>query len=152
MLPHSHQRNMSKNLFWEKLENLNFETVKNELFCKGWSVQDVELGLYSYKLFLYIKYIHPAIILAPPPIVDLTWHTHIMVDLSQYIKYCECLFGYLLNHCSTVSFKEDYQQTLDKAFRKTKGFFKEFGIDFLDQEYTSDDIACVDLPFKTTLQ
>ncbi|MEM1393630.1 MAG: hypothetical protein AAGG00_10120 [Cyanobacteria bacterium P01_H01_bin.150] len=152
MLSHWHQSNMSKNLFWEKLESLNFETVKNELLYKGWSAQDVKLGLHYYKLFLYIKYIHPAIILVPPPIVDLTWHTHIMVDLSQYIQDCECLFGYLLNHCSTVGFYQDYQKTLETAFWKTKVFFKEFGVDFLEQEYTSDDIACVDLPFRTTLR
>ena len=139
---------MSKNIFWEKLESLNFQAVENELFSKGWSSKDIKLSIHYYKLFLYIKSIHPETILIPPPIIDVVWHTHILVNISQYTKDCEYLFGYLLNHCSTVGFNEEHQPTLEKAFRKTKGFFKEFGIDFLEQEYTYDDIACVDLPLK----
>lgn len=142
---------MSKNLFWEKLERLNFEAIKNELSSKGWLAQDIELGISYYKLFLYIKSIHPATRLVPPPIVDCTWHTHIMVDLCQYVKDCEYLFGYLLNHCSTVCCGDYYQENLETAFRQTKAFFKEFGVDLLEEEYKYSDIACVDLPLKATL-
>lgn len=139
---------MSTILFWEKLEHLDFEAIKNELFFKGLSAQDIQVSLNYYKLFLYIKSIHPATMLLPPPIVDFTWHTHIMVDLCQYVKDCEYLFGYLLNHCSTASCGEQHQETLETAFSNTKVLFKEFGVDFLEQEYTSSNIACVDLPLK----
>ena len=139
---------MSPNLFWEKLEQLDFEAVKNELLFTVFSIQEIEKSIRYYKLFLYIKFIHPRIILVPPPIVDCTWHTHIMVDLCQYVKDSEYLFGYLLNHCSTLSCTEQHQETLETAFSKTKAYFKELGVDFLEQEYTYSDIACVDLPLK----
>ncbi|MGD1914143.1 MAG: hypothetical protein ACFB2X_25880 [Rivularia sp. (in: cyanobacteria)] len=116
---------MSKSLFWKKLEQLDFEAVKNELLFTGFSIQEIEKSIDYYKLFLYIKFINPGIRLVPPPIVDCTWHTHIMVDLCQYVKDSEYLFGYLLNHCSALNCTEDNQETLETAFRKTKAYFKE---------------------------
>ena len=142
---------MSKNLFWEKLEQLDFQAVKNQLLSKGHSMQEIQKSISYYKLFLYIKFIHPATRLVPPPVVDYIWHMHIMVDLSQYVKDCEYLFGHLLNHSSIVNSGAHHQETLETAFRKTKAYFKEFGVDFLEQEYTFSDIACVDLPLKAAL-
>ena len=40
---------MSKSLFWKKLEQLDFEAVKNELLFTGFSIQEIEKSIDYYK-------------------------------------------------------------------------------------------------------
>ncbi len=135
--------------FFNRVNNLDLQAVANKLMrSKGWTLEQTQLAINRYKLFLYIKYVHPATGLVPTKEIDDVWHTHIHVNLLKYNRDCEYIFGYILNH---VDSGEDEQtlQIYGKAFNITKALFENtFGAGVL--EHTSfQTAACADIPIDT---
>jgi hypothetical protein len=136
--------------FWDKLNNLNLETVADKLmFSQGWTPEKTQVAINRYKLFLYLKSVYPATALVPTSEIDAVWHAHFLVNLQQYINDTNYLFGYTLNHISTVNETEEVRQIHGQASNKTTALFEQvFGAGVL--EYTSlQTAACADLPIGT---
>ncbi len=137
--------------FFDRVNNLDFQAVTYKLISsQGWTVEKTQTAINRYKLFLYLKSVYPAAIMVPTQEIDAVWHTHIEVNLIQYIRDCDYIFGYILNHCSAISSEQNQEisQVYARAFTTTKALFAEFfGIDALDS--TSTHAACADIPMDT---
>ena len=138
--------------FFDRVNNLDLEPVANKLmFSKEWTKEKTQMAIKRYKLYLYLKSVYPAAILVPTQEIDAVWHTHIEVDLLKYIRDCDYIFGYTLNHCSAIDGEQNQEthQVYARAFTVTKALFEEFfGVGVL--ENTSVNLAaCADLPIDT---
>ncbi len=137
--------------FFEKLNKLNFQGVEKQLISSNkWTAEKTQVAISRYKLFLYLKSLYPAVGLVPTPEIDAVWHAHIEVNLLQYIHDSNYLFGYTLNHLSTVGQTEEILQLHQQAFTTTKALFeKVFGRGVLEPK-SVHIAACADIPFDTT--
>lgn len=138
--------------FFDRVNNLDLQAVEKQLiFSKGWTDKQTQLAISHYKLFLYLKLLYPAAILVPTQEIDAVWHAHIEVNLLNYIQDCDYLFGYTLNHCSTISEEqnEETHQMYQRAFSTTKALFEEFfGVNILEN-ISSDVARCADIPINS---
>ena len=141
--------------FLHKLNNLNLQSVANKLMSSeyghGWTIQQTNIAIKRYKMFLCLQFLFPDIELVPTKEIDEVWHAHILVDTSVYIQDCKNLFGYILHHRFSVSEQascEDPNQ--ESAFDLTKILFEEFfGVGVLGNT-ESFAAPCVDLPIRRT--
>ncbi len=146
--------------FLDKLNSLNLQSVANKLISSeyghAWTIQQTNIAINRYKMFLYLQFIFPDMELVPTKEIDEVWHAHILVDTSVYIKDCQNLFGYILHHRFTVQEITVQEQVScqdanqKSAFDTTKILFEQlFGLGVLGN--TEIAVApCVDLPIRRT--
>lgn len=138
--------------FWDKLNNLNLQTVAYKLMSsEGWTLEQTQVAIGRYKMFLCLKSFYPAAILVPTQEIDKVWHAHFEVNLLKYIYDCDYLFGYLLNHCSAIDGETPDESNLvyQKAFSTTTALFEEFfGLNILENTLPLR-AACADIPIGT---
>jgi hypothetical protein len=129
--------------FLYKLDNLDLQRVARKQMSKsngsGWTLQQTEVAIARYKMFLYLHFLFPTTQLVPTKEVDEVWHAHIL-DTRRYDDDCKNLFGYFLHHSSD----EMQTQNQDTAFALTQELFEKFfGVVILEEIQAA---ACVSLP------
>ncbi len=135
---------MSITTFLYKLNNLDLQRVAHKLMSScdrgGWTLQQTEVAIARYKMFLHLQFLLPTTQLVPTKEIDEVWHAHILADTRRYSHDCENLFGYFLHHSSD----EMQPQNQDTAFALTQELFEKFfGVVILQEIQAA---ACVSLP------
>ena len=140
--------------FFDRVNNLDLQAVEKQLISSNkWTVEQTQVAINRYKLFLYLQSLYPSTMLVPTQEIDAVWHAHIEVNLLNYVRDSLYLFGYILNHCSTIGCEqnEETHQIHKQAFSKTTALFAEFfGIDIL-QNTSIHPACCADIPFHNHL-
>jgi hypothetical protein len=143
---------MSNVTFLDSLNNLDLQAVARKLGNSGvsmWTVQEIELAIARYKMFLHLKFLFPDMELVPTQEIDEVWHAHILTNTYQYMVDCQNLYGYILHHRSDVSITDEaQQQSPEMAFATTQALFEEiFGTGVL-KNHNYESAACMTLPLE----
>jgi len=120
----------------EHINTIDFSLIieklcsKDILLCRTWSPVEIEIGLQYYRNFLFLnkKYLSEFPVLPPMLEVDEIWHHHIL-DTRQYVKDCDCIFGYYFHHYPYFGTRSNTDKAnLDLAFEMTQTLHEiEFG-------------------------
>jgi Glycine-rich domain-containing protein-like len=147
---------MENTTFLQKLKHINLEAVINKLMSSksghGWSAEKTQVAVNRYRMFLYVSHLYPYLQLVPTEEIDEVWHTHILIDTSNYIQDCQYLFGYILHHRSSFTLMGAVeQQNQNTAFAMTQKLFEQiFGGGTLFDNIQS--ASCMVLPMDSGLE
>ncbi len=147
---------MENTTFLQKLKYINLEAVANKLMSSksghGWSYEKTQVAVNRYRMFLYLSYLYPYVQLVPTEEIDTVWHTHILIDTSNYTQDCQYLFGYFLHHRSSSTLIDAVeQQNQNTAFAMTQKLFEQiFGTGTLLDNTQS--ASCMVLPMDSGIK
>jgi hypothetical protein len=142
----------SENLtFLQKLKQLDLSAIAYKLMHpeegKGWTKKQTTRALLRYMMFLFLLNLYPNHNLIPTVEIDQVWHHHILLDLNQYIKDCEMLFGRLINHSSYPQSEDDLNTWQVNVSQTQELFQKHFEVKLLASAQPDKPARCQ--PLKT---
>lgn len=113
-------------IFLNKLQQLDLESIAEQLMQSGWSRQQTSSAIKHYRMFLFLIYLHPNSQLVPTQEIDFVWHCHIL-NTRKYRKDCQMLFGRYIDHEPDSQFCGKVNSiSLDTAFEQTQALFEQY--------------------------
>lgn len=116
----------SNQTFFQTLRELEWEPIAHQLMQDGWTRQQAMYAISCYKMFLFLVYLHPQMLLVPTQEIDRVWHCHIL-HTRKYFQDCLRLFGRFIHHePNSMLWLQGDRLSLDAAFAQTQALLEYY--------------------------